>query len=491
MNFKRSATLLLVGLMAISMIAPPAMAQSAALNDFNEDAPAAQNPYISADVTVDAYDRSEMQPGEYEADNGDIEKLPATVDKSDDVDDLGSGDVNAYHFVASDIDFSDGSAFPHAESSVSAVDNVTEWSTTGSMTVADSSTAPGVEALEVSTSGQTSGDTAVATFDNVSITSDAEKKYLQVVADVNSLDSGATVEIRAVDADGDYVDLRAAASASASDDDVMATGTGEGVVDQEQVGALTVEGTGDGTMAEIQSVEVAVSGGDADIDIAALNADKSSEWAFGDERVNTDSSDDFETETVRDHTGGEIMISDLSTLGSEFDDATINGLTMPMDFAAADLAAEDTRVNVTFSEASEYPSFANKQTARYRLTLPSAYDLSYANAELRQESNIPESRYQAVEVVEGASDTNFSDLSGWTDISDQIGSSGDDAVLDDTIQPGQEIAYRSVTLLTGDERSTIEAVGGGSGGIVDTILSPFGALAGAVGALLARIRGAI
>ncbi|WP_253737990.1 hypothetical protein [Halohasta salina] len=481
MRIRQVATLFLVASMVLTAAVGPVAAQQQT-TQINPDASAAQNPYISADVTVDAFDRSAMEPGQYEDDSGEIATLPAVVDKSDDVDDLGTGEVNPYHFVASDIEFADAAGFPNSEGNVSAVHNESRWSTdtsasAGSMTVADSSTAPGVESLEVSTSSQSSGDTAVASFSDVSIDSDVEKRYLQAIADV-SADSGATVEIRAVDADGDYVAI-------------LNGTTGEGVVDQEQIGKLSVSGSGDGSMSEVQSIEVVISDGDATVDVSALNADKSSEWTLGDERIqNPDNSDEFDTETVTDHDGGQIQIHDMSTLGPAFEDATISDLTIPMDFRAADLEADANEVNVTFSEAPEYPSFDQKQTARYRIELPDAYDLSYANAELRQESNIPNSRYQSVDILEGASDTNFSDLSGWVDVLDQIGSSGEDVVLDDTIQPGQEIAYKSVTLVTGDEASEVQNVAEGIVGMTGSSGGVFGAISGFFGTIWGKITGA-
>jgi hypothetical protein len=135
--------------------------------------------------------------------------------------------------------------------------------------------------------------------------------------------------------------------------------------------------------------------------------------------------------------------------------------------------------------------------ANYRLELPSAYDLSYANAQVKQDVTVPESRYQTVEKVEGASDTEFSEIDGWTDISDSIGSEGDTVTLDDTIQPGQEIALHYTMLVTDDEVSELQQVGGAGqfdssdGGLWDMILSPLGVITAAGGALLARIRGLI
>ncbi|OYR61153.1 hypothetical protein DJ71_24395 [Halorubrum sp. E3] len=498
-TLKTVFTALLATLLVTSLAAPAAMAAP----DFNENGSAAQNPYISADVTVENFDRSSMSPGQYEDDSGEIATLPASVEQSEDVDDIGTGTVNPYHFVATDVDFSDGAAFPHADENVSAVHNESRWSvdesgTAGSMTVSDSSTAPGVEALEVSTSSQTSSDTATASFSDVSITSDAQKRYLQAALDIGTLDSGTTVEVRAVDADGDYVATTVNASATASDDDVIATGTGEGYVIQEQVGALTTQGSGDGTMAEIQSIDVVVMDGDATIQFSALNADKTSEWSLGDERVDTDDEDDFETETIRDVSEpGQVQIYNLDTLGSAFDNAEINGLEMPMEFRASDLESDEQDVNVTFQAAESYPSFENRMEAYYRLELPDAYDVSYANAALEQDVTVPTSRYQTVEITEGASDTEFTEIDGWADVLGSVGSQGDTVTLDDTIQPGQEIAYHATVLVTDDEKSELQQIGGAGqfassdGGLLNMILSPFGALAGAAGALLARIRGLI
>ncbi|TKX78824.1 hypothetical protein EXE53_19195 [Halorubrum sp. SD626R] len=500
MRSKTIFTALLATLLVTSLAAPAAMAAP----DFNENASAAQNPYIEADVTVENFDRETMSPGQYEDDSGEIATLPATVDQSQDVADIGTGTVNPYGFVATDVDFSDGAAFPHSDDNVSAVHNESRWTidqsgTAGSITIADSSTAPGVEALAVSTSSQTSGDTATASFSDVSITSDAQKRYLQAMVDVNTLDSGATVEIRAVDADGDYVTTMVNASASASDDDVIATGTGEGYVIQEQVGALTTQGSGDGTMGEIQSIDVVVADGDATVQLSALNADKTSEWSLGDKRIDTDDDDDFETETIRDVSEpGAVQVYDMDTLGSAFANAEISGLEMPMHFRASDLESDEQEVNVSFAAAESYPSFEHRMEAYYRLELPSAYDVSYANAALKQDVTVPNSRYQTVEISEGASDTEFSEISGWTSVLGSIASQGDTVTLDDTIQPGQEIGYHGTVLVTADEKSAIEQLGGGvgqfsssGGGIWDMIISPFGGLAALVTGVVARVKGLI
>ncbi|MFD1634622.1 hypothetical protein ACOZ4L_02690 [Haloplanus ruber] len=485
-----------------SLVLMSAVAPALAASDFNENASSAQNPYIATDVTVSGYDRAEMQPGQYENDSGGISTLPATMNQSEDVDDLGTGHVNIYKFKATDIEFSDAGAFPHDTEGVSAVDNETEWATdvsdsAGSMTVSDAETAPNVEAVEVSTSAQTSGDTAVATFDNFSVTSDAEKRYLQAFADVPTLDSGAEVQLRAVDSDGDYVEARINSSATPSNEDVIGSGTGEGYVYQRQIGSMSVMGSGDGRISEIQSIEVHVVDGDATVRFSGLNAEKTGMYSLGDERVDTDDEDDFETETIHEvSTPGDVMIYDLGTMGTTFDSAVIHGLTFPAEFRASDLEQDDSMVNVTFGEASSYPSFEWMLDANYRLELPSAYDLSYANAELKQDVSVPGSRYETVEYSEGVSDTDFDDIDSWTGAAGSFDAEGDTVTLDDTIQPGQSIAIHEVVLVTADEKSALQNVGGagqfasgGDGGLWDMILSPFGAIAAALGGLLARARG--
>lgn len=488
------ATMLLVG----------AAAPAIAATTFNANADAAQDPYIATDVTVSSFDRADMNPGDYEDNNGNIATLPATLNESTDPDD-DHGAANAYSFVATDLAFSDAAAFPHDKTDVSAVHNESEWSTdvsgsAGSMTVSDVETAPGVEALEVSTSSQTSDDVAIATFSNVSVTSDVEKRYLQAMLDVTTLDSGTTVQLRAVDSDGDYVEATINSSAMPSNEDVIGNATGEGYVYQRQVGSMTVAGSGDGTMSEVSSIKVRVVDGDATVRFSGLNAEKTGEYTLGDMRVDSDEDDgDYETETITEVSEpGAVSISDLSTMGPAFDSAVIHGLTMPMNFRAQDLDNTESTVSVEFMEATSYPSFEFKQEVYYRLELPSAYDLSYANAKLKQKTGVPNSRYQTVELSEGVSDTSFDEIDSWTGVVDSIGTVDSTSTLDDTIQPGQKIAVHEVVLVTADERENVMSSGavgqftdGGGGGLFDMIMSPFGALAAVVGGLLARLRGAI
>jgi hypothetical protein len=166
-------------------------------------------------------------------------QLNASVNQSERVEDLSSGPVNAYKYKASDVNATDFGAFPHSKDDVSALD-ASEWSTdasstAGSVSVSDVTTAPDVDAVQVSTSSQTTGDVAAASFSNFSVTSDVEKRYLQTVMDVSMLDAGAEVQLQAVDADGDYVEAIVNASATATNEDVIGTATGEGYVFQRRL----------------------------------------------------------------------------------------------------------------------------------------------------------------------------------------------------------------------------------------------------------------
>src|SRR6056297_1552034 len=100
----------LIGLlMALVLVAQPAAALGGGLNYDSGDAP---NPEIVADTTVDNYEVSWGDDPRYEDDSGSVTDLPATVNTSTDPAALGSGDVNAYTFTATDINFSAAGEFP-------------------------------------------------------------------------------------------------------------------------------------------------------------------------------------------------------------------------------------------------------------------------------------------------------------------------------------------------------------------------------------------
>jgi len=104
----------------------------------------------------------------------------------------------------------------------------------------------------------------------------------------------------------------------------------------------------------------------------------------------------------------------VETLGDTFGDATIHGLSFPAQFEASQLSDEDTQAN--FSQDNAYPQWDVVADIYYRISLPSAYDLSYSNVELVQTTNWAETRYATVELKEDAGDTEFSEIDSWSDV---------------------------------------------------------------------------
>lgn len=450
---------LLAALVMVSMVATPA---AAALAFGDSGAP---NPYIDADTTIESYEASWGDDLQYEDDSGEVTSLPATVNSSEDVDDLGSGTVNPYEFTVTDIDFSDAGEFPRKsdeeENSASALD-ASEWEDSGA-TTSDVNTAPGVDAVEFDASAD--GDSA--SYSNFSVTSDAEKRYLQVFYDVESADAsevtltindatdGDTVEVKLYDADG-----------NTSDDAVGASSTGEGKAMQVQVGELSASG-GDGTIDEIGSIDVAAAGGAADVDISALNVEKTSKWKIGEQYVETDDGDDLETETVYETTGP-VSVNSMDTLGGAFDDATIMGVIVPVHYQASDLSDSD--MSSAFEETSSYPGFGFLADIYYKLELPGAYDLSHSNAELKTTTQWPGERYVTVETKEDAGDTEFADIENWNDQTGTHDSQDKDITLDSTIQSDTEYALHYELKLTDGEADSMQQAtnGGGAGGLFST-----------------------
>lgn len=468
----------LVALVLLSAVAPAATAQ------VNNGSEYTQGARLEADVTKDVHQLSWSSPLTYEADDGSQKQLPGTLNESVN---------NTFEYQATDLEAAALGEFPRKDSegnnTASGLD-ASEWTTSGA-SVSDSEPAAGVEAIDVSASA--AGDSA--TYSNFTISSDEPNRYLQLVLDVNSLASGAEVQVEVVDSDGDFKQARINGSASMAED-VIATGTGTGYVYQRQLGEMATNTSGDGYFDNIEKVRIQFVGGTADLTITGLNVEKMSTWSFGERKVDTDSDDALETKTVTEHKEtGTIAIDDLSTLGDAFDSGAIHDLTMPVKFRTADLGTSD--VSVNFTAADGYPSFSDRVNLYYRLELPSAYDLSYANAELVAETELPSNRYLAVEYAEGVSDTEFDEISSWSDVTSQFSNEGDEVSLDTTIQPGQKIAIHAKYLVTGDERSAIESAGvvggpmGDSGGGFFSNLPLVGGIVAAIGAVIGRIKGLI
>jgi hypothetical protein len=487
---KRIFATLLAILVVGSGLAPMAAAAGGGLNFDSGNAP---NPTLHADTTVQEYQVSWGDSLQYEDDSGDVVNLPAEINRSTDPDDLGNGTVNPFAFKTTDIKFADAGEFPrnddeNGENSASALD-ASEYTTSGA-TVSDTTTAPGVDAVQFEASA--SGDQA--TYDNFSVSSDAEKRYVQVFYDVPSASAG-NVDLIVHDAtDGDTATVKLFdADGLTNDANVGANSTGEGKAVQVQVGTLSATG-GDNTIDEIGKIVINADGA-ATVDMSAVNLEKTGEWKLGERNVEN-SDDELETEDAYEATG-EIRLDSLSTMGATFDDATIMGITVPTEFSAEQ--APDDDVMAMFNSDNAYPNWDSLGDIYYRLELPSAYDLSYANTELRAEQNWPETRYATVQIQEDAGDTEFSEIDNWSEVTSSFSNEGDSVTLDSTVSADTEYAINYQLKLTGDEASAMQASGGGGagllgggggGGIIDSVLSIPGMIISSIAAFLGlRARG--
>lgn len=461
---KSGLLVMLTVFLALGMSVVPAAAQNQAINYSADAAPQSE---FTGNVTIDGYSMT-WDGLQYENDSGEVVDFPGEVNSSVD---------NPYSYVASDVNFSDAGAFPHANENVSALD-AAEW-TTSSATVADTETASGVEALEISAS-PASGSSGTATFDltaaDSAITSDENKRYLQMVLDVNTLESGATVNVSVVDEDGDSYTATIDPSRSEGDD-LIASATGEGMIYQQQLGDMTLETAGDGQFNNIQTVDVTIADASAGVAISALNLDKTSTWTFGEQKVDTDDDDELETETIEEtKTGGAISVHDLSTLGDTFSDAEFaGGLDVEFRQTAEHLDSED--VSTGFESADQYASYEQRFNMFVRHSVPDAYDLSYSGLELEDTVSVPGTRYVTVEYAENVGDTAFGDIGSWSSITGQYDNLDKTLTVDDTVSPGTSMAIHYDYVLTGDEADSLQNTGGamgptgGSGGFLDTLFS--------------------
>lgn len=445
------ASLAIFSALLVAMTAPAAAAGGGP----NWDAETAPEGAVEVDMTKAVHNMNWGQSAEsvriYEADNGSQTKVDAEVNTTG----------NPYTFKYSNLNVSDWSNFPR-DTSASAID-AAEWSkdvsgSTGSATIASTSTASGVDAVQLSTSGQASGDVAKFTFSNFTIGSDEAKRYAQAVYNANNVDSGATYELRFVDADGDYKTV------------ISNSTVADGIVEQEQLGSLATQGSGDGTFNDIESVQVVVLDADADLTIVGLNGEKKSAYDLGEQRVDTDGdgSLDDTVDVGQDYAGGDVSLTGLDTLGGTFDDAEIYQLTAPFEFSGELADRQKLEQNEDEStDGGNYPGYKGTATVYVAFELPDAYDLSFSGATLTDTQAVTSDRLLSVEYAEGVGDTEFGNISDttWSDMSGSYSGEGTDVEVDSTIQVGSVNVLKWTYKLTPDQYDELGASsGGGAGG---------------------------
>lgn len=462
---KRLLAVSFVVLMVSSMAVGPAMAAGGGFDYDHDDTPNAV--LVSSETTVDKYDRGQMDDSlAYFGDDGDVQHMDAVVNASEDT---------PYLVRYDQVDDESVRLFPRVDgedaNNVSAIKNSGDWTTdasatagSASLTDATGSTAPGIAAVGFSASSQTSGDVAVFTYDNFTVDSDAEKRVPQVIGSVDSLASGAEIQVRFNESDGDYKETVVNSSASASADDVIGTSTGSGYVWQQRLADLATKGSGDGSFDAIDSVEVRIVDGDADLTLVGLDAERKGALTLGE---TVDSND--ETVTVEErNSGGDMTVelTALETMGSEFDDAVIHNYRV-QDVRFEQSQAADGDVSVEFGDAPNY-AYPEKVEYHARLSIPTAIDLSHSGLSFEDTQTFVSDRYATLRIAEGVGDTEFDNISSdsWTDKSSTYSASGETHVLDDTVQAGQSYVIHGVILLQDGDRDDLEGgddAGGGGG----------------------------
>ena len=384
--------------------------------DFSNDK--TPDPLVHEDeLTVAEHDTGEIDsPLQYYDDNGEIQTLPAAANQSQDTpvgvrfDQI---DADAYY------------QFPRTDTESG---NSANWTTLANWTTSSDANS-GMTVTEADSNGMdrvnfdasaASGETATATLsDDLSITSDPNKRVLMAVVNVDQLTSGSEVELRAVDADGDYRSANITASEDAENQTVIANSTGDGYVFQSKLNEMALEGTGDGTYDEIDSVEVVVSDSDAEVTVSGLDLDGKTERDLGEIQRDTDDDGELETTTITNYyEGGVADLTSLDTLGSIYDGETVNNLRVyDVRYQFSDLT-DESDYQTEFGESDR--SYSQELDLYADLEVPSTIDLSHGTLTVEYEQGFVEDRYATAEVAEdidGAEafgNLSDSDYSSWS-----------------------------------------------------------------------------
>lgn len=473
------AVMMVVGMLAV----PVAMA---AADSYSFDQEQSVNPYVHEDVlTIAEHDRAEMEdPLEVFDDQGDVVMLDAALnDTQDEPVGVRFDKVEADEFRL----------FPRVDGEDENSDtwfNHSNWTTTTGISVSDADSG-GVDAVNIATNGSfTSSDTATATFEtNLNITSDVSKRVMQLVLNVNTLDAGANVTVRAVDADGDYFSAEIDPDMDATQNDTTITNaTNNGVVFQERLSELNESGTVD----EIQKIEVVAVDADADITITGMDVGSKTIVDLGTTMEDDDGDGEEDDEVTKTDLpdGGVLKLTSLDTMGDWADNAVIHDLEVfNVRWYVSDISDSE-EVSTEWSDADDYPSYDKQMTMYADLEVPTYIDLSHGTLELRDNQSLVEERYVTVEVAEDIdSETDFGNVSDG-DYSEQTslyGEKDNERTLDGSVTAGDTYRLKFKFLHTTSEFDSLSMTssgastgpmndGGGSGGLLSMIFTLPGAI---------------
>jgi hypothetical protein len=478
------ATLAVFMAFMVAVAVPAAAAGPTSELSYSGDDPA-PDPYIDVDTQTNAaVDLAEVDSAHdvshYDDSGNWVEDPKYVVNTTKDIDD-GTGNLNPYTFIVTDVEDDSFGAFPRkgddeddedtdasaSEDNLASALDSSEWTVeqnSGNVTLSDTTTAPDVDAFRVNTdkgNNNTNVVTEVA-YGNWSseLDSDESKRFVQLAVDVDTLDSDTQVEINITDESGDTKTVYIDSDKNYADNDVLANGTGEGYVLQTQLTDITTNGGG--SWDNIESINITVKHGDFDGSFAWIDLEKKGYTNLGEERHDDGDSDDDWDDFKEHNTSvqGSLKVHDLTTFDSEFDDAVIHDLKFPAKWRAQDLQdeGEDEEWVAHTDSAEDYPGYDQVANISYRLELPALIDVSYSGTSLMLDQMHPSNRYVTFGYEEGAGDDDFADAS-LTDKTDSLGSVsddvGDDIGIDGSISTDTEYVVTFHIKLTQSEYDTM------------------------------------
>lgn len=445
----------------------------------------AHDPYINGVVTVSEH-LGEFSTLEYTNDNGETASLMddgfvLAAEPEDDETPHNPVSLMAADLYRTDEDgdrqrLDEFAAFPRGvtydaggdeEEDVSILD-ATHWTvdnsgSTGTLSVTDGSNG----ALDVSIDSQSGGDTAIASFDlstvgssDGTITSGIARKFIQVVADVDTLPAGTTVEIALVDSTGGEVVATIDPDGDLSTDSVLIDGTGDSQVGQARVGEL-------GSLDDIQEIQLRVLDAAASVTFHGLNFERESAWVFGSqEQTTTDDDGNTIVETVEvEEPKGQFSIVDLSSLGgTPFEGASLAEKVLDVEMRASELP--DAQIMARIRDTPDTYSRPKEAEVVATFESPSAYSLGVSLENLLVDVPLPQGRYLGAEVATGVSEVEtWDDVDGvsWTSRTDSYSSVGDEVELLASVAASDRTLTRHRYLLDEDEANALTSTSSGSG----------------------------
>lgn len=324
--------------------------------------------------------------------------------------------------------------------------------------------------IRVTTSSQTSGDVIAWTFDlstvgsqDATITDGVSQKRLQLVADIDALQSAALVEIAIVDSNANEVTATIDGDGDASTTQVLASTTGDSKVLEVPVGDL--ESDQSVTLDDIQQVKIRVSDDNPDVTFHGVNLESSSEWVFGEEEF-TNSDGDVDVREVTKPAGA-FTVTGLPSIPAPLDTARIKNVQFDVELRASHLPEDQLHVRVNDSpDAYDRPKEVEMVP---EFEWPSGYDLTVSAGSAEVDVEVPNSRYTGVEVATAINDidewSDIDDSISWTDKTGSMGSVDSTTELLASTAAGDRTGVRIRTIHSEDEATAVTSTSGGSAAV--------------------------